>query len=62
MLSLASSVGRFVRNRFLKGERESYESDIAEYLHQRDEIALQSLQESLRNLKKYQIETGPTQG
>ena len=58
MLQLARHVGRFVRDRIFTGDQEVSETDISEYLYQREEIALRCLQDSLRTLKKYQMDTG----
>jgi hypothetical protein len=56
MLGLAKSIGRFVVKRFSKCSPEVSENDISTYLYQREEIALRSLQESLRSLKQYQMD------
>ena len=58
MSKLARRVGRFVRERIFGGDGEISEAELSEYLYQREEIALRSLQDSLRSLKKYQLEAG----
>lgn len=56
------SVGRALWESIFRDEKqENGEDDIAEYLLQREEIALKSLQDSLRNLKKYQAESALSQ-
>jgi hypothetical protein len=59
MLGLTKNIGRFVGRVFFRGDPKTSENDISAYLYQREEIALRSLQESLRSLKKYRIEAGP---
>lgn len=61
MLNLAKSVGRFLIDRDGKGDDEICEAEISEYLYQREEIALRSLQDSIRDLKKYEMEPGSSQ-
>jgi hypothetical protein len=58
MTNLTERVGQFLRDRIFSGCEEDGEDDISEYLYQREEIALQSLQKSLRALKKYQFDAG----
>lgn len=54
MSKLATRVGRFIRDRIFGSDAEISEAELSEYLYQREEIALRSLQESLRTLRKYQ--------
>ena len=61
MLKLRNSVGRAVWQKIFSDNEEESENEIAEYLLQREEIALKSLQDSLRNLKKYQADIAPSQ-
>jgi hypothetical protein len=57
MLGLAKSIGRLVDDLFSRDDPKVSETEISAYLYQREEIALRSLQDSLRSLKKYQMET-----
>ena len=59
MINMAKNVGRLVRGKIFAAERDRSEADIADYLYEREEIALRSLQSNLRNLKKYQMESEP---
>lgn len=61
MLDLKSSASRILKERIFSDDREKDESDIAEYLFEREEIALKSLQDSLKSLKRYQAESIPSQ-
>ncbi len=61
MLNLARSVGRLIIGRDSQSDDEICEADISEYLYQREEIALRSLQDSIRDLKKYEMEPGSSQ-
>ena len=58
MSNLARLVGQFVRDRIFKDDRKGAENDISEYLYQREEIALRSLQDSLKALKRLESEMG----
>ena len=60
MINMAKNVGRLVRGKIFAAERDQSEPDIADYLYEREEIALRSLQNNLRTLKKYQKESEPS--
>jgi hypothetical protein len=56
MSNLARLVGQFVRDRIFRDDEKVSENDISEYLYQREEIALRSLQDSLKALKKFELD------
>lgn len=60
MLGLAKGIGRLVDGLLSRDDPNVSETEISAYLYQREEIALRSLQESLKSLKKYQMDTQST--
>ena len=61
MRSLTEAMGWLVRGRMFSAHQDQCESDLLEYLHQREEIALRSLQDSLKDLEKYRVESTGSQ-